>query len=110
MVAVDTAAHSLVLDSGEELEYQKVLLTTGGQNRRLRIPGTELPGIYYLRTVAECDAIKHEAVADRRAVVVGMGFVGAEVAASLTQLGVSVTAIYPGQTRWNESWARRSAR
>jgi 3-phenylpropionate/trans-cinnamate dioxygenase ferredoxin reductase subunit len=96
VVAVDTAAHSLVLDSGEELEYQKVLLTTGGQNRRLGIPGAELPGIYYLRTVAECDAIKHEAVAGRRAVVVGMGFVGAEVAASLTQLGVSVTAIYPG--------------
>ena len=73
VVAVDAAAHSVVLDSGQELEYQKVLLTTGGRNRQLAIPGAELPGIYYLRTVAECDAIKHEAVAGRRAVVVGMG-------------------------------------
>jgi 3-phenylpropionate/trans-cinnamate dioxygenase ferredoxin reductase subunit len=47
--------------------------------------------------VAECDAIKQEAVAGRRAVVVGMGFIGCEVAASLTQLGVQVTAVFPGR-------------
>jgi 3-phenylpropionate/trans-cinnamate dioxygenase ferredoxin reductase component len=97
VVGVDAAAHTLVLESGQELEYQKLLLATGGQNRRLRIPGAELPGIYYLRTVAECDAIKREAVAGRRATVVGMGFIGCEVAASLTQLGVHVTAVYPGR-------------
>ncbi len=92
VVAVDPAAHMLVLGSGQELGYQKVLIATGGRNRRLRIPGAELPGIYYLRTVADCDAIKREAAAGRRAVVVGMGFIGCEVAASLTQLGVNVTA------------------
>jgi 3-phenylpropionate/trans-cinnamate dioxygenase ferredoxin reductase subunit len=96
VVSIDPPAHTLALGSGEELEYQKLLLATGGRNRRLRIPGAELPGIYYLRTVAECDAIKREAVAGRRAVVVGMGFIGCEVAASLTQLGVHVTAVYPG--------------
>src|SRR5262249_32696018 len=58
VTAIDATAHSLVLASGRELEYQKVLLATGGQNRRLHLPGGELPGIYYLRTVAECDAIK----------------------------------------------------
>jgi 3-phenylpropionate/trans-cinnamate dioxygenase ferredoxin reductase subunit len=47
--------------------------------------------------VAECDAIKHEAEAGRRAVVVGMGFIGCEVAASLTQLGVQVAAVFPGR-------------
>ena len=47
--------------------------------------------------MAECDAIKQEAVAGRRAVVVGMGFIGCEVAASLTQLGVQVTAVFPGR-------------
>jgi 3-phenylpropionate/trans-cinnamate dioxygenase ferredoxin reductase subunit len=93
---IDTAAHTLALASGQELGYQKVLLATGGQNRRLRIPGAELAGIHYLRTVAECDAIKNEARAGRRAVVVGMGFIGCEVAASLTQLGVDVTTVYPG--------------
>jgi 3-phenylpropionate/trans-cinnamate dioxygenase ferredoxin reductase subunit len=96
VVAVDPAAHTLALRSGQQLEYQKLLLATGGTNRRLRIPGAELPGIYYLRTVAECNAIKREAVAGRRATIVGMGFIGCEVAASLAQLGVEVTAVYPG--------------
>jgi 3-phenylpropionate/trans-cinnamate dioxygenase ferredoxin reductase subunit len=96
VVAVDPAAHTLALGSGQQLEYHKLLLATGGRNRRLRIPGAELPGIYYLRTVDECDAIKREAAAGRHAVVVGMGFIGCEVAASLTQLGVHVTAVFPG--------------
>jgi 3-phenylpropionate/trans-cinnamate dioxygenase ferredoxin reductase component len=95
--AVDPAAHRLVLESGQELEYQKLLLATGGRNRSLRIPGAELPGIYFLRTVADSDAIKREALAGRRAAVVGMGFIGCEVAASLAQLGVDVTAVFPGR-------------
>jgi 3-phenylpropionate/trans-cinnamate dioxygenase ferredoxin reductase subunit len=97
VVAVDPAAHAVTLASGEELGYQKVLIATGGRNRRLTIPGADLPGVHYLRTVAECDAIKREAVPGRRAVVVGMGFIGCEVAASLTQLGVQVTAAFPGK-------------
>jgi 3-phenylpropionate/trans-cinnamate dioxygenase ferredoxin reductase subunit len=97
VTAIDPTAHSLALKSGRELEYQKVLIATGGRNRRLQIPGAELPGLYYLRTVAECDAIKREATAGRRAVVVGMGFIGCEVAASLAQLGVNVTAVFPGK-------------
>ena len=92
---VDPAAHKVVLESGEEVEYEKVLIATGGRNRRLDIPGAELPGIHQLRTVAECDAIKREAVAERHAMVVGMSFIGCEVAASLTQLGVRVTAAFP---------------
>jgi 3-phenylpropionate/trans-cinnamate dioxygenase ferredoxin reductase subunit len=94
---VDPAAHTVTLDSGKELAYQKVLIATGGRNRRLRFPGAGLPGIHYLRTAAECDAIKREAVPGRRAVVVGMGFIGCEVAASLAQLGVHVTAVFPGR-------------
>jgi 3-phenylpropionate/trans-cinnamate dioxygenase ferredoxin reductase component len=97
VTAVDPAAHTVTLDSGDELGYQKVLIATGGRNRRLGIPGADLPGLHYLRTAAECDAIKREAVPGRRAVVVGMGFIGCEVAASLTQLGVRVTAVFPGR-------------
>jgi 3-phenylpropionate/trans-cinnamate dioxygenase ferredoxin reductase component len=95
--AVDATAHAVALDSGEELTYDKLLLATGGQNRRLDIPGAQLAGIHYLRTVADCDAIKAEVAPGRRAVVVGMGFIGCEVAASLTQLGVGVTAVLPGR-------------
>jgi 3-phenylpropionate/trans-cinnamate dioxygenase ferredoxin reductase component len=94
---LDASAHVLSLDSGQELEYQQALIATGGRNRRLALPGAELAGIHYLRTVAECEAIKQEAVAGARAVIVGMGFIGCEVAASLTTLGVRVTAVFPGQ-------------
>jgi 3-phenylpropionate/trans-cinnamate dioxygenase ferredoxin reductase subunit len=94
VAALDAAAHTVMLDSGQELEYQKVLIATGGRNRRLQVPGARLPGIHNLRTVAECDAIKREVAQNRRAVIVGMGFIGCEVAASLTQLGVHVTAIF----------------
>jgi 3-phenylpropionate/trans-cinnamate dioxygenase ferredoxin reductase component len=96
VAAVDPAAHTVTLESGGELGYQRVLLATGGRNRRLKIPGADLPGLHYLRTVAECDAIKQEAQRGRRAVVVGMGFIGCEVTASLTQLGVQVSAVFPG--------------
>ena len=95
-VAVDPEAHTVTLDSGEELGYHKVLITTGGRNRRLRIPGADLRGVHYLRTAAECDAIRDEVVPGRRAVVVGMGFIGSEVTASLTQLGVRVTSVFSG--------------
>jgi 3-phenylpropionate/trans-cinnamate dioxygenase ferredoxin reductase subunit len=95
--AVDPAAHTVTLSSGDELGYQKALIATGGRNRRLGIPGADLPGVHYLRSVAECDAIKREAVPGRHAVVVGMGFIGCEVAASLTQLGVRVTVAFPGR-------------
>jgi 3-phenylpropionate/trans-cinnamate dioxygenase ferredoxin reductase subunit len=97
VAAVDPAGHTVTLESGAELGYEKVLIATGGRNRRLRIPGADLPGVHYLRTVAECDAIKQEARPGRRAVIVGMGFIGCEVAASLTQLGVRVTTVFPGQ-------------
>jgi 3-phenylpropionate/trans-cinnamate dioxygenase ferredoxin reductase component len=97
VAAVDPAAHTVTLHSGGQLGYHKVLIATGGRNRQLAIPGSGLPGIHYLRTVAECDAIKQEAVPGRHAVVIGMGFIGCEVAASLTQLGVRVTVIFPGQ-------------
>jgi 3-phenylpropionate/trans-cinnamate dioxygenase ferredoxin reductase subunit len=96
-VTVDPAAHTVTLAEGQELAYHKVLIATGGRNRRLEVPGAGLPAIHYLRTKAECDAIKAEAVPGRRAVVVGMGFIGCEVAASLTQLGVQVTTVFPGK-------------
>jgi 3-phenylpropionate/trans-cinnamate dioxygenase ferredoxin reductase subunit len=96
-VCIDATAHTVLLDSGQELGYQKLLIATGGQNRRLTIPGANLPGLHYLRTVAECEAIKREARPGRRAVIVGMGFIGSEVAASLTQLGVHVTTVFPGK-------------
>lgn len=95
-VHVDTAARRVELDSGQATPYEKLLVATGGHNRRLDVPGADLTGVFQLRTVADCDAIKGAAKRGGRAVVVGMGFIGSEVAASLRQLGLEVCAVLPG--------------
>jgi len=84
------------MGSGDEIEYSRLLIATGGRNRIFDVQGAELGGIHQLRTVAEADAIKQEARAGARAIVVGMGFIGCEVTASLRQLGVVVTSVFPG--------------
>ncbi len=93
---IDPVAHRVYLESGRSLDYSKLLLATGGRNRKLDVPGAELRGVFQLRTVADCDAIRRAAKPGARALVVGMGFIGSEVAASLRQLGVEVTAVFPG--------------
>jgi 3-phenylpropionate/trans-cinnamate dioxygenase ferredoxin reductase component len=97
VASIDTTARTVALASGEEVAYQKLLVATGGRNRRLDVPGAELEGIHQLRSVAECDAIKREVAPGRHAVLVGMGFIGCEVAASLTELGVRVTTVLTGR-------------
>src|SRR5262249_2035182 len=72
----EAEASEVVLGSGEEIEYEKLLIATGARNRKLDVPGAGLDGIHQLRNLAECEAIKGEATADRRAVVVGMSFIG----------------------------------
>lgn len=94
---VDTSLKRLYLASGEMVAYDKLILCTGGKNQRFEAPGATLPGVYQLRTVAECDAIRRAARPGARAVVVGMGFIGAEVAASLRQMGLDVTVVLPGK-------------
>jgi len=93
---VDTALKQLRLASGETVDYDKLVLCTGGRNRNLAVPGAGLPGVYQLRTLAQCDAIRQVARPGARAVVVGMSFIGSEVAASLRQMGLEVTAVLPG--------------
>jgi 3-phenylpropionate/trans-cinnamate dioxygenase ferredoxin reductase subunit len=90
---VDAADKAVELDGGERLVYDKLLVATGGSNRRVPIPGIDLEGIYGLRTVADSEHIRQEIAPGRKAVVVGMGFIGSEVAASLRQSGVEVTVV-----------------
>src|SRR6202022_1595910 len=96
ILGVDTRLKTGSLQGGETVGYDKLLLCTGGRNRRVRIPGAETPGVYQLRTLAECDAIRRAAHPGARALIVGMGFIGSEVAASLQQLGLEVTAVLSG--------------
>lgn len=93
---VDTALKRLLLADGTALDYDRLVLCTGGSNRQLEVPGASLPGIYQLRSLAQCEAIRQAAQPAAHAVIVGMGFIGAEVAASLRQMGLEVTAVLPG--------------
>jgi 3-phenylpropionate/trans-cinnamate dioxygenase ferredoxin reductase subunit len=90
---VDPARRVVELAGGEAVGYDRLLVTTGGRNRSLRAPGADLPGIFQLRTAEECDRIRAAARAGARAVVVGMGFIGSEVSASLRQMGVAVSVV-----------------
>jgi len=98
VVSVDPEKRTLEIQGGERLEFDSVLIATGGRNRRFPIPGLDLPGVYDLRTVADADRIRDAIARGGRAVVVGMGFIGAEVAASMRQCGLEVTAIEPFKT------------
>ncbi|MDQ5821374.1 MAG: NAD(P)/FAD-dependent oxidoreductase [Actinomycetota bacterium] len=91
----EIADREVVLDSGERLPFDRLLLATGSEPRRL--PGAELTGIHYLRNVEDSDAIHESAQPGRRAVVIGAGFIGSEVAASLRQLGLEVTLVEGGR-------------
>lgn len=94
---IDMKNRRVELESSGTIEYSKLLIATGGRNRRPQIQGANLEGVYQLRRVADCDAIKRAARPGARALVVGMGFIGSEVAASLRQVGVAVTAVFPGK-------------
>lgn len=96
ILAIEPASREVVLGDGERLAVDRLLLATGAAPRTLPVPGADLDGIFYLRTVADADAIR-AAVADAdRAAVIGGGWIGTEVAASLRQLGLPVALIIDG--------------
>jgi 3-phenylpropionate/trans-cinnamate dioxygenase ferredoxin reductase subunit len=90
---IDAGRKTVTLERGGDVPYDRLLVATGGRNRAVKTPGADLPGIYQLRTVEECDRIRAAARPGRRAVVVGLGFIGSEVAASFRQMGVEVAAV-----------------
>jgi 3-phenylpropionate/trans-cinnamate dioxygenase ferredoxin reductase subunit len=94
---LDPAARIVELAGGECITYNKVLIATGGRPRQLAVPGRDLAGVYDLRTVDDADRIRAEIAPGRRAVVVGMGFIGSEVAASLRSSGVDVVTVAPSR-------------
>lgn len=97
---LELAKKQVVLTNGEILAFEKALIATGGRPVRLNIPGADLPRIYYLRTLDDAAAISSQAAEGKRAVVIGAGFIGMEVAASLTQRGVKTTVIESQSHIW----------
>ena len=89
---LDTEARTVKLSTKEEVGFEQALVATGANVRRLNVPGAELEGIHYLRTLGNADAIRADA-AGKRVVLIGGSYIGTEVAASLTELGSSCTIV-----------------
>jgi 3-phenylpropionate/trans-cinnamate dioxygenase ferredoxin reductase subunit len=94
-VSLDPHTRELALDDGERLRYDRLLLATGAEPRRLAIPGGDLPGVVYLRSVEDSDALRERLERGGSVVVVGAGWIGAEVAASARQRGLEVRVVEP---------------
>lgn len=91
--SIDAEGNAVVLADGERLPYTSLLLATGARPRRLALPGAELTGIHYLRTMADSAALGEAIKGASQVAVIGAGWVGCEVAASARQMGVPVAMV-----------------
>ncbi|HJP65746.1 MAG TPA: FAD-dependent oxidoreductase [Actinomycetota bacterium] len=90
---VDTEERVVEVEGGGRVPFDKLLIATGGRNRKVRADGADLEGVHELRTIEDADRIREEAVAGRKAAIVGAGFIGSEVSASLRARGVEVEVV-----------------
>ncbi len=97
VVKLEAESKRIRLEGDEVVPYDRALIATGGRKRSLRFAGADREGVFDLRTVEDSERIQAAARAGRRVAVIGLGFIGCEVAASLRMLGLEVTAIDPGQ-------------
>ncbi len=95
VTGLDLAGREVLVGDGERLRYDALLLATGAEPRRLTLPGAELPGVHYLRSFPDCDALRAVLAPGIRVVVIGAGWIASEVAASVRQLGAQVTMVAP---------------
>ena len=91
--ALDRERRRLELTDGESLRYEQLVLATGARPRRLALPGSELAGIHYLRTLDDSLALRARLRPDTRVVLIGGGYIGLEVAATAATLGCQVTVV-----------------
>jgi len=91
--AIDPDARTVTLAGGERLGWDRLLLTVGAEPRRLPVPGADLEGVHYLRTMADSDALRALIERGGKLVVIGAGWIGSEVAASARQKGMEVSLL-----------------
>ena len=90
---VDLARQLVRTDHAGSIRYERLLVATGVRPVRLRVPGSELPGVHYLRTAADARVLRGAMEGARRAVVVGAGFIALELAAAFVRRGIRVTVL-----------------
>jgi len=93
VVSIDRGRKTVSLSDGGTLDYAKLVLAIGSQVRRIRLPGSDLAGVHYLRTIEDVHRIREAAQPGKRLVVIGAGYIGLEVAATCRQLGLDVTVV-----------------
>jgi len=91
--AVRRGAQTVEFDDGSTLGYDRLLVATGSEPRRLDVPGAGLDGIYYMRSLADARALSTAAEKAETAVVIGSSFIGMETASALTRRGLDVTVV-----------------
>jgi 3-phenylpropionate/trans-cinnamate dioxygenase ferredoxin reductase subunit len=92
-VRIDRKQRRIEIADGSSVTYDALLIATGSRPRLLALPGTELAGVHYLRSVADVDRLRAEMTAGRRGVIIGGGYIGLEVAATCRELGIAVTVL-----------------
>jgi 3-phenylpropionate/trans-cinnamate dioxygenase ferredoxin reductase component len=90
---IDPAARRVTLAGGEELAYDRLMLCVGAKSRELSCPGAELPGVHYLRAIADVAAIRAGLKPGARALIIGGGYIGLETAATARAMGCAVTVL-----------------
>ena len=93
VTGLDRHAHELMTDDGQPVHYDRLLLTTGASPRHLRLPGADLPGVHYLRTLDDSDALRAAFRPGANVVVIGGGWIGLETAAAARTAGATVTVL-----------------
>lgn len=90
---IDRTGHKVITADGDEIRYDKLVIATGARVRTIDVPGVDLSGIHYLRSIADVDAIREATAHSTNVVIVGAGYIGLEVAAVCRKLGLEVTVL-----------------
>ncbi len=107
---VDVSAKTVSLDGSGSMKFDKLLLATGATARKPAVRGADLPNVFTLRSLDDCDRIRRELTSASRAVVVGAGFIGMETAATLRERGLAVTVVDPQSVPFERSLGSRIGR
>lgn len=95
-ISIDRQDRAIHLSNGDQVQFQKLLIATGSRPRKIQVPGANLPGIYYLRTISDSLALAAQMRSRGRLLIVGAGWIGLEVAAAARKLGQEAVVVEAG--------------